>query len=158
MQAGLRAVQRRQAILTQPYMYALLAEALGKTGQLEEGVRRVTEGLELVEKTGERWWEAERWRVRGELEVKKSQKSKIKGQMSKVKKAEECFLRAIEIARSQQAKSLELRAVIRLSRLWQRQGKKAEARRVLDECYGWFTEGFGTVDLRQAQDLLTELT
>ena len=152
----------------QPYVYALLAEALGKTGQLEEGLRCVAEGLDLIEKTGERWWEAELYRVKGELvleEMKTSQKSKAcpeqgrrsKRQMSKVGKAEECFWQAIEVARSQQAKSLELRAVIRLSRLWQTQGKKAEARQVLEECYGWFTEGFGTVDLQQAQSLLVEL-
>ena len=168
MQAGLLAVQSRQAILTQPYVYALLAEALGKTGQLEEGLRCVAEGLDLIEKTGERWWEAELYRVKGELvleEMKTSQKSKAcpeqgrrsKRQMSQAGKAEECFWQAIEIARSQQAKSLELRAVIRLSRVWQTQGKKVEARQVLEECYGWFTEGFGTVDLQQAQSLLVEL-
>ena len=168
MQVGLVAAQNRQAILMQPYVYALLAEALGKTGQLEEGLRCVAEGLDLVEKTGERWWEAELYRVKGELvleEMKTSQKSKAcpeqsrrsKRQMSKVGKAEECFWQAIEIARSQQAKSLELRAVIRLSRVWQTQGKKAEARQVLEECSGWFTEGFGTVDLQQAQSLLVEL-
>ncbi len=168
MQAGLLAVQSRQAILTQPYIHALLAEALEKTGQLEEGLRCVAEGLDLIEKTGERWWEAELYRVKGELvleEMKTSQKSKAcpeqgrrsKRQMSKIGKAEECFWQAIEIARSQQAKSLELRAVIRLSRVWQTQGKKAEARQVLEECYGWFTEGFGTVDLQQAQSLLVEL-
>ena len=160
MQAGLLAVQSRQAILTQPYMYALLAEAFGKTGQLEEGVRCVAEGLDLVEKTDERWWEAELYRVKGELvleEMKTRQKSKVKGQMSKVGKAEECFCRAIEVARSQQAKSLELRAVMRLSRLWQMQGKRAEALQLLEECYSWFTEGFETVDLQQAQDLLAEL-
>ena len=95
--------------------------------------------------------------------MKKSQKpvlsrvEGVKGQKSKVKKAEECFWQAIEIARSQQAKSLELRAVIRLSRVWQTQGKKAEARQVLEECYGWFTEGFDTVDLQAAQGLLVEL-
>jgi predicted ATPase len=98
--------------------------------------------------------------VRGTLllgEVKKSQRAKVKGQISKVGKAEECFCRAIEVARSQQAKSLELRAVIRLSRLWQTQGKKAEALQVLEDCYSWFTEGFETVDLQQAQGLLAEL-
>lgn len=77
--------------------------------------------------------------------------------MLKIGKAEEYFCRAIKVARSQQAKSLELRAVIRLSRVWQMQGKKAEARQVLEECYGWFTEGFDTVDLQQAQGLLAEL-
>jgi predicted ATPase len=71
--------------------------------------------------------------------------------------AEVCFLKAIEIARKQQAKSLELRAVMSLSRLWQQQGKKAEARQILAEIYGWFTEGFDTADLREAKALLEEL-
>jgi adenylate cyclase len=73
-------------------------------------------------------------------------------------KAEACFLKAIEIARKQQAKSLELRAVMSLSRLWQQQGKKAEARQMLAEIYGWFTEGFDTKDLQEAKTLLEELT
>jgi len=72
--------------------------------------------------------------------------------------AEECFLKAIEIARQQQAKSLELRVVMSLSRLWRQQGKKEEARRMLEEIYGWFTEGFDTADLREAQALLQELS
>jgi len=71
--------------------------------------------------------------------------------------AEECFLKAIEIARKQQAKSLELRAVMSLSRLWQSQGKREEARQMLAEVYGWFTEGFETVDLKEAKALLEEL-
>jgi len=71
--------------------------------------------------------------------------------------AEACFLKAIEIARHQQAKSLELRAVMSLSRLWQQQGKKAEARQLLAEIYGWFTEGFDTKDLQEAKTLLEEL-
>jgi predicted ATPase len=71
--------------------------------------------------------------------------------------AEACFLKAIEIARKQQAKSLELRAVMSLSRLWQQQGKKEEARQMLAEIYGWFTEGFDTADLKDAKALLEEL-
>src|SRR5262245_12002831 len=74
------------------------------------------------------------------------------------KEAEECFKKAIEIARHQQAKSLELRAVMSLSRLWQQQGKKAEARQILAEIYGWFTEGFDTKDLQEAKALLEALS
>ena len=73
------------------------------------------------------------------------------------KEAEDCFLRAIDIARKQQAKSLELRAATSLARLWQRQGKCAEARALLAPIYGWFTEGFGTADLQEARTLLEEL-
>src|SRR5262245_43527327 len=71
--------------------------------------------------------------------------------------AEACFLKAIEIARQQQAKSLELRAVMSLSRLWQQQGRKAEARQILTEIYGWFTEGLATKDLQETKALLQEL-
>jgi adenylate cyclase len=72
--------------------------------------------------------------------------------------AEECFHKAIEIARRQGAKSLELRAVLSLARLWQKQGKKKEARQMLAEIYGWFTEGFDTADLKEAKTLLEELS
>ncbi len=79
--------------------------------------------------------------------------------MAKVQlEAEECFHKAIEVARRQSAKSLELRAVMSLARLWQSQGKKTEAHQMLSEIYGWFTEGFDTADLKDAQALLEELT
>ena len=73
------------------------------------------------------------------------------------KEAEECFLKAIEISRKQSAKSLELRATMSLARLWQKQGKRKEARDMLAEIYGWFTEGFDTADLKDAKALLSEL-
>jgi adenylate cyclase len=75
-----------------------------------------------------------------------------------VQEAEGCFLKAIDIARQQQAKSLELQAVMSLARLWQQQGKKAEARQMLADIYSWFTEGFDTADLQEAKTLLEELT
>jgi predicted ATPase len=74
-----------------------------------------------------------------------------------VQEVEECFLKAIDIARKQQAKSLELRAVMSLVRLWQQQGKKTEAHKMLSEIYGWFTEGFDTKDLQEAKELLESL-
>jgi len=77
--------------------------------------------------------------------------------VSKVQEAEACFLKAIEIVRKQQAKSLELRASTSLARLWQQQGKKKEAHILLSEVYNWFTEGFGTKDLQEAKVLLDEL-
>jgi predicted ATPase len=83
--------------------------------------------------------------------------SQVENHKSEVEDAEQCFLKAIEIARRQQAKSLELRAVMSLSRLWQSQGKKAEARQMLAKIYSWFTEGFDTKDLQEAKALLEEL-
>src|SRR5439155_1643383 len=150
-------------------------EAYGKRGQIEEGMKAVAEALAAVNKTGERHYEAELYRLKGELTLQ----SKVQGPKSKVNipqsafrfgldlplamqleaeaEAEACFQQAIDVARRQSAKSLELRAVMSLSRLWQQQGKKEEARQVLAEIYGWFTEGFDTKDLQEARALLHEL-
>ena len=124
-------------------------------GQEEEGLTVLAEALAQVEKTGQRVLEAELCRLRGELTLAQSSVQSLGSSVQK--KAEECFWKAIEIARQQQAKSLELRAVMSLSRLWQRQGKKDEARQMLAEIYGWFTEGFDTADLQEAKALLQEL-
>ena len=123
--------------------------------------RLVTKDELLKAESGEAMWEAELYRLRGELTLEQiNQKSKRKCQMSKVKKiqgeAEACFQQALEVARRQEAKSLELRAAVSLSRLWQQQGKSEEARQLLTDVYDWFTEGFETVDLREARTLLEE--
>jgi len=103
----------------------------------------------LVETTGERWYEAELYRLKGELLLQQHADHQAE--------AETCFHHAIEIARNQQAKSFELRAATSLARLWQRQGKREEAQQVLGEVYGWFTEGFDTADLQEAKALLAVL-
>ena len=109
----------------------------------------------MVKNNGERMWEAELDRQKGELMLTQS---RVQRQESRVQKeAEECFQQAIEIARQQQAKSLELRAAMSLSRLWQQQGKKTEAHQMLADIYNWFTEGFDTKDLQEANALLHEL-
>ena len=144
-------------------------------GQVEEGLTLLAEALALVNRSEERWYEAELYRLKGELSLKSKQvKDKSKASQDKSgqvntsqgksevqnleSEAEECFRRAIEIARRQSAKSLELRAVMSLSRLWQQQGKKEEARKLLAEIYGWFTEGFDTADVQEAKALLEELS
>src|SRR5262249_34223341 len=141
-----------------------LADAYGKMGQIEKGLNMLTEVQAFVDRTGERAHEAELYRLKGELllaqEIKR-QKAKIKNRKSdppstqhlapSTQEAEACFLKAIEIARKQQAKSLELRAVMSLARLWQQQGKAAEARDLLAPVYHWFTEGFDTKDLQEAK-------
>jgi predicted ATPase len=104
----------------------------------------------VVDKTGERVYEAELYRLKGELTLQ----SHVQHRESE---AEACFLRAIAIARQQQAKSLELRATTSLTRLWQRQGKQKEAHALLSEIYHWFTEGFDTKDLQEAKALIEEL-
>jgi predicted ATPase len=150
MLQGLAAYQATRSKLNRPYFLALLAEAYGKVGQPEEGLTMLVEALALVDSTGERYWEAELHRREGELLLMQ--------QGQKVGEAEECFRQALDIARRQKAKSLELRAAKSLSRLWQQQGKRDEARQMLDEIYGWFTEGFDTADLKEAKVLLAELT
>ena len=108
-----------------------------------------------MDKIGERMWEAELYRLKGGLLLQsQAQSAKSPGEQE----AEACFQKAIAIARQQQAKLLELRAMMSLSRLWQQQGKKAEAQQMLAEIYAWFTEGFDTKDLQEAKALLDELS
>ena len=153
--------------LGRPYVLALFAQAYGKTGRAQEGLGVLADALAVVDRTGEQCWEAELYQRKGELTLQQVnvQGSKFKVdnpssiiRISKIEaEAEACFLKAIDIARRQDAKSLELRAVMSLSRLWQQQGKKTEAVRRLAEISDWFTEGFDTADLQDAKSLLTEL-
>jgi predicted ATPase len=117
-------------------------------GQTDDALALVAEALASAERTEERHWEAEIYRLKGELLAESKGSSE----------AETCFRRAIDIARRQQAKSWELRAVTSLSRLLEKQGKNEEARRLLAEIYGWFTEGFDTADSKDAKALLEELS
>jgi predicted ATPase len=143
--------------------FGFLAEAYRTAGQPEEGLTVLAEALTVVEKTGERLWEAELYRLKGELlqaqEIGR-QKSKGKSQKSELpstQEAEASFLKAIDVACKQQAKSLELRASTSLARLWQQQGKSHEAHTLLTEVYNWFTEGLDTKDLQEAKVLLETL-
>jgi class 3 adenylate cyclase/predicted ATPase len=158
---GLAGYRSTGAKLGLSWLLALSGELAGKTGQHEQGSRIMTEALTLVQQTGERYYEAELYRLKGETMLQQeSQKSKITDPPSLIPapqgEAETCFLKAIDIARQQRAKSWELRAVMSLSRLWQQQGKGKEAHQMLSEIYGWFTEGFTAPDLQDAQALLRE--
>jgi predicted ATPase len=165
---GLPAWRATGAELERTYFLTLLAEAYGKTGQVEEGLTTLAEALDAVARTGERMYEAELYRLKGQLTLQKFQVSGSTFQVTNPHtltpnpqaeaEAEACFLKAIAIARQQQARSLELRAVMSLARLWQQQGKQAEAHHLLTEIYGWFTEGFDTKDLQEAKALLEELS
>jgi predicted ATPase len=124
-----------------PYYLALLAEAYGKTAQFEEGLHILAEALAAVYKTGERFYEAELYRLQGEFLLAQEGK-KHKGREQRCKAAEVCLHQALTIARNRQAKWLELRAARGISSLLQQQGKPVEAQRLLTEIYGWFTEGF----------------
>jgi adenylate cyclase len=136
--------------LARTHMLARLAEAYEKGGQIEEGLRILDEALALLHQNKECYYEVELYRLKGELLLQE-------GKRQKFKEVEESFLQAIDIARRQHAKSLELRAAMSLGRLWQRQGKRAEAHQVLTEICGWFTEGFDTLDVQEAKILLEAL-
>ncbi|MBI3248069.1 MAG: AAA family ATPase [Deltaproteobacteria bacterium] len=172
---GLTAHLATGAKLWRPYYLALLAEAYENTGRIEEGLTVLAEALAAVDKTQERYYEAELYRLKGELTLQQEglrlqaiglrEKTKEEGVRlqaiglrEKTEEAEGCFFKAIEIAQRQQAKSLELRAVMSLARLRQQQGKKSEACNMLAAIYNWFTEGFDTVDLKEAKALLEELS
>jgi predicted ATPase len=146
---GLASYQAMGATAERPYYLALLAEASAKVGQTAEGLEALTEALATLAKSRVRWWEAELYRLRGELLLQHTG--------AQPEAAEACFQQALAVARRQQARSLELRAAMSLTRLWQRQGKRAAARELLTPIYGWFTEGFDTADLQKAKGLLDEL-
>jgi predicted ATPase len=154
LRQGLGVYQATGAVMTQSHVLALLAEAYGKMGQIDKGLAALGEALDFVDRTGVRFYEAELYRLKGELTLQAKDQS-LRSQVEE--EAEACFHKAIDIARQQQAKSLELRAVMSLSRLWQQQGKQKEAHDLLSEIYGWFTEGFDTKDLQEAKVLLAEL-
>jgi predicted ATPase len=150
MRQGLAVHLTTEGELARPYFLALLAEACGGMGQAEEGLNVLAEALDIVHKNGERFYEAELHRLKGELTLALSQENEAE--------SEACFCQALEVARWQSAKSLELRAAMSLSRLWQGQGKREETRQMLSKLYGWFTEGFNTKDLKEAKALLEELS
>jgi predicted ATPase len=156
IQQGFTVHQDTGSQLYSPYFLALLAEAHGQAGQFEVGLQVLAEAGTLVAATEERWWEAELYRLQGELLLAQAG-PRHQGQGTRVGEAEACFRQALEVAHLQRAKSLELRAALSLSRLWQQQGQPDAARQVLVERYCWFTEGFATPDLHEAQALLLEL-
>jgi predicted ATPase len=172
---GIAAYRATEAAVFVPYFCTLLAEVSTHVGHTEDGLQALAEAHTLLEQHESRCWKAEICRLRGILLLK------AEGGGRKVAKpmrhcvgaaqlptadavaeradltAEECFQRALDVARRQEAKSLELRAAMSLSRLWHRQGRREEARQLLSEVYNWFTEGFDTADLQEAKALLEEL-
>jgi predicted ATPase len=133
-----------------PYFYTWLADVSAHLGYVEEGLQALVEAHTLVEQQEERWWEAEVSRLRGVLLLRQPGTPPVE--------AEAWLQRALDVARRQEAKALELRAAMSLSRLWQQQGKQAEARALLAPVYSWFTEGFDTADLQEAKALLEALS
>jgi len=145
---GMAAWEAMDAVSGRSFQAIPLVEAYGQAGQPDQGLSVLDEVLALVERTDERLCEAELHRLKGDLLLMAGD-----GEVQ----AEDCYRQAIAVARRQQARSWELRATMSLCWLWQQQGRSAEAREMLVPVYGWFTEGFDTPDLRDAQTLLEEL-
>jgi predicted ATPase len=146
---GIAAWRATGAVLHIPYFCTLLADVAAHLGHTADGLQALTEACTLVEQHEERYWEAEVCRLRGVLLLRQPGTSQAE--------VEAWLQRALDVARRQEAKSLELRAAMSLSRLWQQQGKQDAARALLVPVYGWFTEGFDTADLQEAKGILKEL-
>ena len=166
IRSGIASQQALGVGVFHPYWVTLLADAHKSAGQPEEGLTALTEALALTQRYKVHFWESEIHRLKGELTLQKE--FNVQGSTFKVEnpqsafpnpqlEAEECFLKAIEVAQQQHAKSLELRATVSLARLWQQQGKSTEAHTMLSTIYHWFTEGFDTVDLQEAKAVLAVL-
>jgi predicted ATPase len=149
LRQGMEAILATGQTLSRPLCLLLLAEAAEHTGQIEAGRRLLAEALAAFEESGRGDLLAEAFRLQGELLLRQDPPDAAQ--------AEACFHQALALARRQQAKSWELRAAMSLSRLWQHQGKRAEARDLLAPIYGWFTEGFDTADLQDAKTRLEQL-
>jgi predicted ATPase/DNA-binding winged helix-turn-helix (wHTH) protein len=169
MRQGLAALQATGTERVRPHFLALLVEAMDTDHQVEEGLRLLEEAQALIDRNSERYYQAELYRLQGELLLKQSKgrgipqmlaggKAVVEAESPAVTNAEVCFNESIKIAQRQKAKSLELRSVISMARLYQNQGRLKEARNLLTQIYDKFTEGFNTMDLREAKALLNELS
>ncbi len=148
LRGSIAAFKASNARLRLPYYLSLLAQVYGKAERAEEGLACINEALAEARAHNERWWDTELHRLRGEFLLMHG---------ADASDVEAALLRAIEIARSQQARSLELRATMSLARLWLAQNRSDDARRQLSDLYAWFTEGFETPDLQAARLLLAQL-
>jgi predicted ATPase len=146
---GISAFRSTGATVAGPLWLSHLATAYAELGQFDDAWRCVGDAMTAVETTNERWFEADILRMAGETALLSPEPDAAK--------AEAYFDRALAVAREQQTKSWELRAAMSMARLWRDQGKRDEARELLAPVYGWFTEGFDTLDLKEAKALLDEL-
>ena len=147
--SGITAWRSTGATLFAPIQLSYLAAANAKRGQFDDALSSIGEAATATEVSKERWFEAEAHRIAGEVALVLPEKDAAKAQAY--------FEHALTVARQQQAKSLELRAAMSMARLWRSQGKPQQARELLAPVYGWFTEGFDTLDLKDAKALLEEL-
>ena len=155
MHDGLTALRLTGGKIWQSFWLALLAEVCAAAGETDQAMESIAQALMHAEQTGERFYEAELYRLKAELILKRSSRPDVEASF---KEAEGTLRHAIEIARRQQGKSLELRATISLARFLAQHDRRDEARTMLDGIYSWFTEGFDTADLKDAKVLLDELS
>ena len=150
MTAGITAYRSTGSTNWMPFWLPRLARAHAELGQFDDARRCIVEAMMAVETTKETWCEAEIYRIAGEIALVSAKPDAVKAELH--------FDRALAVARRQQAKSWELRAAMSMARLWRDQGKRDEARDLLAPIYGWFTEGFNTLDLKEAKALLEQLS
>jgi predicted ATPase len=150
LREGIAAHRATGSVQHVSYYYTMLADISARLGHTEDGLQALAEAHTLMEQQEARWWEAEVCRLRGVLLLRQPG--------TPLAEAESWLQHALDVARRQEAKSLELRAAMSLSRLWQQQGKPAAAHALLASIYGWFTEGFDTADLQEARALLEHLS
>jgi predicted ATPase len=148
--SGITSLRSTGTTLYEPRHLWYLAMAYAELGQLDDARCCIDDAIEKIERSKEKWCQAEVYRIAGEIA--------LKSLAPDPEKAETYFERALAVARQQQAKSWELRAAMSLARLWRDQGKRDEARELLAPLYGWFTEGFDTLDLKEAKALIDELS
>jgi predicted ATPase len=147
--SGMTALRSTGTTVETPWYLSHLANIYAKLDRFDDAQRCMSEAMMAIETTKERWFEAEANRIAGQIVLLSPELNAVK--------AQEYFERALEIAREQQAKSWELRAAMSMARLWRDQGKRQQARELVAPIYGWFTEGFGTPDLKEAKALLEAL-
>ena len=145
----LAAMRETGSAVWEPYFLGLLADVYAQEGEFEAGLASLDEALAAAQATGQRMVEAELYRLRGSFLLRQAGTPQAE--------VETCFQRALDVARRQEARSLELRAAMSLGRLWHQQGKRQTAHDLLAHVYAWFTEGFDTADLQEAKALLEEL-
>ena len=150
LRQSVAAIPRMGVLINMPYFMSFLVRAYRQAGRIDDGLRVLDDAQASIDARDERWWEAEIRRLRGELLLSRSAEN--------AEEAQSCFETALDIARQQEAKSLELRAATSLARLWKARGGTDRARDLLASTYGWFSEGFATRDLKHAKALLNELS
>jgi predicted ATPase len=157
MQRGLASRRATGQVEGRTLWLALLAEWYARDGQIAAGFEAVPEALAVVHSHGLRAWEAELYRLRGQLLMRQAARQRGTPTSAMDITAETCFRQALDVARHQEARAWELRAAMSLARLWQQQDKGSAAYEMLASTYGWFMEGFDTADLQEAKVLLAEL-